>query len=241
MNRFIILVSQYNAVEYIDKCLNSILSQDYRNFEVIVTDDCSTDGTWEKLQQYPVHIIRHATRQKCGVVNAMEGIEFMPLSDNDIIVFVSGDDYLADDHVLSHLDQAYSKDIWLTYGQFVPLSGNYGPYCKPIPDTRTYRKHPDWLTSHLITFRKWLWDRIDPEDLKYQGDFTRYAFDAAFLYPMIEMAGEKHIKFIDRVLYIYNDLNPTCLFRLDPKGSIEASKYFKNKPSYTQIDGKRTF
>ena len=236
MNRFIVIVTQYNFKEYINRCLDSIMNQDYPNFIVVVVDDCSTDGTWEIANEYDVVAIKNEKREHSGPISIKNGLEAVLIENEDIIVLVSGDDYLADNHVLSHLNEIYTEDVWLSYGQFVPLSGNYGPYCKPIPDIKTYRKSTDWVTSHLLTFRRWLWAEIDDEDLKYNGEYTKYASDAAFMYPMIEMAGANHIKFVERILYVYNDMNPNCLFRLNPKDSIAVSEYFKNKPSYKELE-----
>ena len=42
-----ILIPVYNRVDMIRDCIDSALSQDYLDLEVIVSDNCSTDGTWE--------------------------------------------------------------------------------------------------------------------------------------------------------------------------------------------------
>ena len=42
-----ILIPVYNRVDMIKDCVDSALSQDYPNIEVIISDNCSTDGTWE--------------------------------------------------------------------------------------------------------------------------------------------------------------------------------------------------
>ena len=42
-----ILIASYNHQDYIEQCINSILSQTYSNFELIIVDDCSTDKTAE--------------------------------------------------------------------------------------------------------------------------------------------------------------------------------------------------
>ena len=47
-----VMVVVYNAKEFIAECIDSILSQNYQNIEIIVSDDCSTDGTQEILKQY---------------------------------------------------------------------------------------------------------------------------------------------------------------------------------------------
>jgi len=44
-----ICIPTYNAVKYIDETINCFLNQSYKNLEIIIQDDCSTDGTWEHL------------------------------------------------------------------------------------------------------------------------------------------------------------------------------------------------
>jgi len=234
-NKFKIIVTQYNADKYIRKCLESIRSQTYKNYDVIVVDDCSTDLTLPIAQQYPVYTIRNAVRTQLAYPNFSKGINLHPNSKEDIMVLLSGDDYFSDDEVLSVLNDAYQENIWMTYGTFIPLSGNYGAYGATIPDTRTYRRSGAWVTSHLVTFKKWLWDCIHEEDFKYKGEYSKYSFDRAFMYPMIEMAGKDHIKFIERVTYVYNDMNPACIYKIKPKESIEEAKYFMGKQSYDEL------
>lgn len=47
-----IAIITYNQKEYLRECLESCLAQDYPNFEIVVADDCSTDGTQEMLREY---------------------------------------------------------------------------------------------------------------------------------------------------------------------------------------------
>lgn len=47
-----ICIPVYNAVNYIDNTIQGFLNQTYKRIEIIVSDDCSTDGTWEKLLAY---------------------------------------------------------------------------------------------------------------------------------------------------------------------------------------------
>ena len=44
---FNIIVPVFNAEKYINKCLNSIIKQTYKNYQVNVIDDCSTDYSYE--------------------------------------------------------------------------------------------------------------------------------------------------------------------------------------------------
>src|ERR1700761_5678732 len=47
-----IALCTYNGEQFIDSQLDSILAQSYPNIEIIAVDDCSTDATWEVLQDY---------------------------------------------------------------------------------------------------------------------------------------------------------------------------------------------
>jgi glycosyltransferase involved in cell wall biosynthesis len=47
-----VVVATYNGAEFIRQQLDSIIGQTYPNIEVLVVDDCSTDGTWDILQEY---------------------------------------------------------------------------------------------------------------------------------------------------------------------------------------------
>lgn len=53
--RVSIVVPSFNSVEYIDEALSSILAQTFTDFELIVSDHTSTDGTWERIQKYADH------------------------------------------------------------------------------------------------------------------------------------------------------------------------------------------
>ena len=44
---FNIVVPLYDAEKYIEKCLNSILNQSYKKFQLKVVDDCSSDSSYE--------------------------------------------------------------------------------------------------------------------------------------------------------------------------------------------------
>ena len=51
--KFSIIIPNYNKEEYIEETLNSIFNQTYKNFEVIVIDDASSDNSIEKIKEYP--------------------------------------------------------------------------------------------------------------------------------------------------------------------------------------------
>lgn len=48
--KYSIILPVYNGMEYLPTCINTIITQSYTNYELIIVDDCSTDGTREYLQ-----------------------------------------------------------------------------------------------------------------------------------------------------------------------------------------------
>lgn len=47
-----VIIPMYNVEEYIGKCLDSVLSQDFKDFEIIVVDDGSTDNSNSIVREY---------------------------------------------------------------------------------------------------------------------------------------------------------------------------------------------
>lgn len=211
---FVVIVTVYNSEKYIGNCISSILNQTYKNFTLIVVDDCSTDETLNIIKSFGVKYHRNQERIGSAVANIVKGINLCPGDREDVIVIIDGDDWLFDNDVLDYLNQVYQNpSTWLTYGQFTPLSKKKEMlnYCKPLMDTRHYRKKGRWVTSHPKTMKRKLWDRIKDEDLRDDnGEYFKRFEDTAYMYPAVEMAGIKHIRCITKVLYVYNDLNSAC-------------------------------
>lgn len=235
-NRFIVLVTTWNARDWIGKCLDSVIAQDYENYKLIVIDDNSDDGTWDIIQKYDCFSHRNETRVFHSLINMVAAIPVVSDDPEDVIISLDGDDWLSDNHVFSYLNNIYNEDVWLTYGQYEPLSKTYSNPCREI-DSTTYRKSGEWRVSHLKTFRRKLWDRIDKKDFRDEkGYFLITCGDLAMMYPMIEMAGNKHIRLADRVLMIYNDSNPESHTKIIPGDSLRIAAYLQSKPVYDPID-----
>ena len=242
-NKFIIVTPVYNSVKYIEKCLLSLVTQGYDNFEIAVMDDCSTDGTWDMINKMNnihyrlINICRNESRMGSPLANIVKAIELFVLNDEDIICIVDGDDALTRSDVLSELNEVYQDTgVYMTYGQFKPQSGNYGEYCLPIPNPRTHRKERDWKASHLKTFKKKLWNKIKDEDLRDDdGQYYKFAGDCALLYPMIELCGHKHMRFISKVNYSYNDLNPLNEMSIQVDKQLSIASKIQDKPIYDEL------
>lgn len=89
MTKISVLTPSYNASKYIEKAIQSVLVQNYANFEHIIFDGGSQDGTIEILQKYP-HLIWVSEKDK-GQSDAMN--KAFEKSTGNIIVYLNADDY----------------------------------------------------------------------------------------------------------------------------------------------------
>jgi glycosyltransferase involved in cell wall biosynthesis len=212
------------------------MSQTYKNYEVVVVDDCSTDGTWETIQKYPFHKIRNKVRRYEAGENIIKGIRHLSLDKEDIFVILDGDDWFAGDFVLDHLNEVYQdKKVWLTYGQLTSLSKRFENFSRPIYHPELVRTRVAWCTSHPKTFKKKLFDRINDKDLRNNKGQYYAILDLALMYPMIEMAGLEHIRFIDKVLYVYNDLHPGYEFMSRVKDEGRQIRFSAKYPKVVEL------
>ena len=103
--KFTIIVPAYNSSLYIDRCINSIINQTYKNIEVIVINDGSIDDTLEKIKKYNVKIIN---LKNSGVsVARNKGLD---IATGDYITFIDSDDYIDSDYISSVYDIIKKKD-----------------------------------------------------------------------------------------------------------------------------------
>ncbi len=103
-NKISVIVPMYNTEDYIERCIRSIMKQAYKNIEILIVDDGSTDRSLEICQelQREDSRIRIIQQENSGVSKARNvGIEN---SEGEYIGFVDRDDYLANDMYEKLLD-----------------------------------------------------------------------------------------------------------------------------------------
>lgn len=95
-----IITPTYNAIQAIEKCIVSVQLQTFLNYEHLIVDGISTDGTIELIKeiQKKTSNIRLITEKDKGVFDAMnKGIQ---LAQSDWLYFLGADDFLFDNKVL---------------------------------------------------------------------------------------------------------------------------------------------
>ena len=99
MKKISVIIPVYNAEKTIRRCLESIMSSEYEEYEVIVVDDGSTDNSASILFEYAnrdrrVKIINQPNSGPSIARN--KGLE---LAEGEIIAFVDSDDYVRNDYL----------------------------------------------------------------------------------------------------------------------------------------------
>lgn len=242
----VIVIPSYNNKEWYERNLGSVFAQQYSNYHVIYIDDCSPDGTAQLVNAFIKNqnqtnrctLIKNESR-KGTLYNLYHAIH--QCDDQDIIIDLDGDDWLNDTDVFQTINRAYDDaNVWLTYGQYKTYPGGHLGICKPIPQVvkrnNSYRKS-QWCTSHLRTFYAGFFKRIKEETFKVNGQFFPTTSDLAFMFPILEMVGG-HIKFINKIMYIYNEATPLNDYKQRFQLQSFCQHIIRTQPSYEPLDSK---
>lgn len=138
MNKVSVIIPVYNAGQYLNKCLDSILNQTYKNIELIVINDGSIDNSLDILNQYSKKYknIRIINKENAGVSEARnDGIKN---SNGEYLMFVDADDWIDIDMIekmmdFVHINKAdivkcgYVRDS-ITKQEFFPIAPKMNVY-----------------------------------------------------------------------------------------------------------------
>ena len=174
-NIFIIVIPAYNCEEWIQKGIESVRSQTYKNFKCCIIDDCSTDKTVEVVEKAIQGDDRFSLvvneKRNYALHNFYYGFKNTSNHEEDILVTLDGDDWFNGDFVLERVNDTYEKtNCLMTYGSFVEYpsgithSSLLEPYSYQVLENSSFRD-VSWKASQLRTFKKKLWDRVKKEDL----------------------------------------------------------------------------
>jgi glycosyltransferase involved in cell wall biosynthesis len=141
---FSVIIPLYNRRYRIDAAVASVISQTFTDWELIIVDDCSTDGSWEHIQTYEdkrIHVLRNAMNsERCLTRN--KGIQH---SKGLYICFLDSDDH----HLPHHLELLHRFILQKGRPQafFFTNAWNEDEHGK-----RTERHCPDVKDQDLLTY-----------------------------------------------------------------------------------------
>ena len=184
-----VIVPCYNIESYLPRCIERILAQTYKNLEIILISDGSTDGTDEVIREYVKKDSRiiPVFKQNSGVSDTRN--RGLDIATGDYIGFVDGDDYIEPEMYETLLKNAIENNADIShcgYQMVFPSRVDYyyntgkkviqdnkkgirdiivGDYVEPSPCIKIYRKN---IVNNLRM----------PPDIKINEDviFNFYAF-----------------------------------------------------------------
>ncbi|MGW4275094.1 bifunctional glycosyltransferase/CDP-glycerol:glycerophosphate glycerophosphotransferase [Streptomyces seoulensis] len=209
MPRLSLVVPVYKVQGYLAECLESVLGQDFTDFEVIAVDDCSPDGSGAILDQYAerdprVHVI-HLT-ENVGLGRARNaGLE---KAEGDYLLFLDSDDTLSDGalRAISERLEAtgdpeilvydYARTYWdgrVRPNQRADLLRRTGPEVFPLADR-----------PQLLDLLQIVWNKVYRRDFVARHDLTfppGYYEDAPWTF--CSLISAERIAVLDRVCVLY--------------------------------------
>lgn len=137
-----VIISCYNHKHFVEKAVISVINQDYVNLEIILVDDCSTDGSIEVVkslkEQYP-QIILILNSRNLGICTSFN--HAFSCSSGDYLIDLAADDYLFPYKISSQLHkfQSLQSDYGVVYSDliFVDEKGN------KLPEQNEHKAFPE--------------------------------------------------------------------------------------------------
>ena len=108
MNKVSIIIPTFNGQEFLRDTIESTLNQTYKNIEVFVIDDCSTDSTLSVLSSYEGRIQLIKNDKNLGLAKTVN--KAVSLTDSDYLILLGQDDLLPYNHVEIMVKQIQKND-----------------------------------------------------------------------------------------------------------------------------------
>lgn len=196
MKKLSIITINLNNKSGLIKTINSVINQEFTDFEWIIIDGASTDGSKQLIEQYTQYITYWISEPDKGIYNAMnKGIK---IAKGEYCLFLNSGDYLASKYTLKRVfSHNYTADIFI---------GNI--LYNTLPISRRFGFHSDYITcydiikgsiAHQASFiKKELFNKYGyyDENLKIVSDWK------FFLYTIVEKGCS--VKYINEDIAYYD-------------------------------------
>lgn len=187
MRKFSIIIPIYNVEDYIDKCVSSVLGQNYSNFEVILVNDGSTDNSAKKACEYTRRDARVQliNKENGGLSDARNvGLE---RATGDYIIFLDSDDYWKDGTLSSIENSLNNKESDIVVFGF---------------DVDTYNPEGVLVSSRKVTSDSLYINKKNIISIKDKS-FLGYAWNKAYKASLFtdDILFDKGVSYIEDVLF----------------------------------------
>lgn len=213
---------EYNGKTFLQNCIESILNQKYKNFELIIIDDMSTDTSVETIKSYKdkkIHLIQNKRKRynggsrNVGIEYALNNLDF------DYFAFLDSDDWWKDENVLDTINkELYNHELMLIGLECIDKNGVF------LTKLHQYDNYKDFFLSDN---KVWCtaWARIIRKDkIVYFCEDTLME-DRVWSYRQADNVDLNKVKNLKKVLYVWNRLNTSNSVSLVRNGIWDASAW----------------
>ncbi len=159
-----IITPSYNQAHYIERTIKSVMTQNFSNFEHIIVDAGSTDGTMDILKKY--QHLKWISEKDDGQGDAIN--KGFSLASGDIYAWLNSDDYY-DDNIFQLIVNAFcNENCDFLYGDITYVDESESNLGKRSGDKISYKKllkDPDIIRQPSTFWTKELWDKVAPIDI----------------------------------------------------------------------------
>lgn len=208
--KFSVIIPVYKVEKYLRPCIDSVLSQSFEDFELILVDDGSPDSCPSICDEYAlmdprVKVIHQNNMGQSGARNT--GLD---VAEGDYICFIDSDDYLADDNVLQKLAEATASNPDIVHYKFCEWfeSDGHTAECKFDYNVPTKGRTMAQIYCDLIdkdAYYNSAWSKVIKRSILIENNikFERGLLgeDNEWYYHVVNAA--KSLKLIDAPLYVY--------------------------------------
>lgn len=202
MKRFSIIIPVYNNEEWLSKCFDSILEQTFKNYEVIVVDDMSTDHALGIAFQYvykfrdkaiPFKVIRNESKRYSG---GSRNVGILA-SEGEYILCIDCDDWLYNNQVLEDIDKK--------------LNGEDIMFLDYITHQKTYdlvmNNRNKTIDGALKNLTCAIWSKVVKRDLMLKSLFPEGTLFEDRIQHFIVLLNAKTITNLEKPVVVWNRLN----------------------------------
>jgi glycosyltransferase involved in cell wall biosynthesis len=224
-----VVVAVYNVEEHLNSCLDSLILQTYKNFEVLIINDGSLDNSAIIAEKYNKIDSRFELISKENEGLSKTRNFGLDKANGDYIIFIDGDDYLSLDFIERCMNKAKQKNADAV---FTSLKFDYisKPYKKKIifPNTK-YKKHPVELINYnspTIPTKFFRTQFLKDNNLRFIDYlYEDIIFTTQFLInkPIIEVSCEAYYNYVQR---------PNSIMQRTDSKIIEIEKCFEEILNY---------
>lgn len=212
MPKVSIIIPVYNAEKYLNRCINSILSQKYNDWEAILVNDGSTDGSLKICNSYLDNIgirIVVVSQPNSGVSSARN--KGLSLATGPYVMFLDSDDYMFPEMCEMMVEAIESKDAdCIICGTTETWGGLWAPKeNEDYTDLASFKK--DFIRHLSTELLSPPWNKIYKRELIKKGFDSSVSFGEDLMFNLDYFKNCEKISFISDAPFYHEKANENSL------------------------------